>query len=931
MRGRQASGRLGLFAAAALVAALVPSAGAGAVTITPSTTSDVVANDGQCSLREAVTAAKTHVPSGSMPGECPGGTGSDVIVLSAAHYLLSIPGAKEDANASGDLDVGSDLTIKGAGAGATTIETNQPDRVVEILAGVTATIEGVTVTGGSTPAGTAGKDVTGEPTSVGGFGGEGEGGGGILNKGTLTLVGCTITGNTTGEGGKGGSATGNPGGNGVGGSGGAGGAGGGIESEGALTVISSLISHNSTGIGGLGGTATGSPGGLEGDGGFGDAGPAGPGGPGGGIAAVKGALTVRASTITFNTTGAGGRGGFAEGASGEASPGAKGGFGGFANGSEGGTGGFGGGLYAAGAMNVSETTISDNVTGAGGFGGLGHAGNGGTGSGAEPGGEGGVGGGGSGGEGGSGAGISTGLESSGEITRSAIVRNTTGAGGPANVGDGGGGGKGGSGGGSGGPGGGAGGGDGGQAGIGAGVEMESATGVTIRDTTISENAAGTGGTGGAALGGNGGLGGGGGPTGTGGVANTGNGGDGGFAVGVFVNNSRKLTLSQVTVAANAVGTGGSPGPAPIPGTPGGVGTPGTAGATGSVAAVSSGPFAHVSATDSILAAPSPKPCSGTITDGGHDISFPDATCPGTVSDPKLGPVQSNGGPTPTEAIAAGSPALDAVPAMGAGCEPTDQRGVLRPAGTACDIGAFELAVPSASTGAASGVGTTGATLAGVARNPDVAAASASFQYGTTLSYGKQTAVHPIGATSAGAPFSIGVSGLAPGTTYHFRAVVTNAAGSSFGVDGTFRTAAKSAAASTPAITGLSMKPSRVLPEKGRGASIAKAKAKRGAVVAYRDSEAATAVFKVQRAKQGFRVGKKCEAARPKHARGRARHCTRLVQVGTFTHADAAGPDSFHFSGRAGGRPLAPGSYRLTAMPKAGSVLGRAATLAFTVI
>jgi hypothetical protein len=56
--------------------------------------------------------------------------------------------------------------------------------------------------------------------------------------------------------------------------------------------------------------------------------------------------------------------------------------------------------------------------------------------------------------------------------------------------------------------------------------------------------------------------------------------------------------------------------------------------------------------------------------------------------PKLGPLADNGGPTPTRALKAGSPAIDA--AGGKPCSTTtDQRGVTRPKGPKCDIGAFE--------------------------------------------------------------------------------------------------------------------------------------------------------------------------------------------------------------------------------------------------
>ena len=59
-------------------------------------------------------------------------------------------------------------------------------------------------------------------------------------------------------------------------------------------------------------------------------------------------------------------------------------------------------------------------------------------------------------------------------------------------------------------------------------------------------------------------------------------------------------------------------------------------------------------------------------------------------DPGLGPLADNGGFTPTHALLAGSPALDAAdPAFG-NCLPTDQREVPRPFGAGCDVGAYEF-------------------------------------------------------------------------------------------------------------------------------------------------------------------------------------------------------------------------------------------------
>jgi CSLREA domain-containing protein/uncharacterized repeat protein (TIGR01451 family) len=59
----------------------------------------------------------------------------------------------------------------------------------------------------------------------------------------------------------------------------------------------------------------------------------------------------------------------------------------------------------------------------------------------------------------------------------------------------------------------------------------------------------------------------------------------------------------------------------------------------------------------------------------------------TSTDPKLGPLADNGGETDTLALLAGSPAIDAGTAEG--CPAIDQRGVARPTGTACDVGAYE--------------------------------------------------------------------------------------------------------------------------------------------------------------------------------------------------------------------------------------------------
>jgi hypothetical protein len=89
-------------------------------------------------------------------------------------------------------------------------------------------------------------------------------------------------------------------------------------------------------------------------------------------------------------------------------------------------------------------------------------------------------------------------------------------------------------------------------------------------------------------------------------------------------------------------------------------------------------------------------CSiSTITVTGPDLENGN-TCTGfTVhADPKLGPLQDNGGATDTLALTPGSPALGA--GTNSSCALVDQRGVTRPQASRCDIGAFEFQAPKIS-------------------------------------------------------------------------------------------------------------------------------------------------------------------------------------------------------------------------------------------
>jgi len=81
------------------------------------------------------------------------------------------------------------------------------------------------------------------------------------------------------------------------------------------------------------------------------------------------------------------------------------------------------------------------------------------------------------------------------------------------------------------------------------------------------------------------------------------------------------------------------------------------------------------------------------------------------TNPFLGPLQDNGGPTFTHAIARTSPAYNT--GTNTGAPATDQRGVTRPQDSTCDIGAYELASSATATATGSGTATFATTTGSI--------------------------------------------------------------------------------------------------------------------------------------------------------------------------------------------------------------------------
>src|SRR5919106_5541393 len=160
--------RCALAAALALLA-LANAVPAHAAVYTVTKTADTAdgACNSDCSLREAILAANAN-------------DGPDFILLGPGTYTLSLAGTGEDLGATGDLDIRDDVALVGASAASTVVDGGQLDRVFDVLAGVRAEIQGLTIRNGK---------VAGA-------------GAGLRNAGDLALSRVVISGNATIQGGQ---------------------------------------------------------------------------------------------------------------------------------------------------------------------------------------------------------------------------------------------------------------------------------------------------------------------------------------------------------------------------------------------------------------------------------------------------------------------------------------------------------------------------------------------------------------------------------------------------------------------------------------------------------------------------------------------------------------------------------------------------------
>jgi N-acetylneuraminic acid mutarotase len=240
-----------------------------------------------------------------------------------------------------------------------------------------------------------------------------------------------------------------------------------------------------------------------------------------------------------------------------------------------------------------------------------------------------------------------------------------------------------------------------------------------------------------------------------------------------------------------------------------------------------------------------------------------------------------------------------------------------------------VTAPAAITAAASSIGLGTATL-----NGSVLAETSStayFQYGTTTAYGATTAPQSVAASIPGRPVSAPVSGLAPGTTYHYRVIAENPGGPGYGTDQTFNTVAAPVVvkATPPNITAPSQT-HRVWRAGNKLAHVSK-RAPLGTTFSFTLNEQATVVLTFTQNVAGRTVKHRCVAQT--NANRRKHYCKRTLTRGLLPLAGHPGLNKVAFQGRISRTlKLKPGTYIL--MILATNSVGQHSTptrLTFTIV
>jgi hypothetical protein len=206
--------------------------------------------------------------------------------------------------------------------------------------------------------------------------------------------------------------------------------------------------------------------------------------------------------------------------------------------------------------------------------------------------------------------------------------------------------------------------------------------------------------------------------------------------------------------------------------------------------------------------------------------------------------------------------------------------------------------PVVTTSPASSIGETGATLNGSVLGET--ASTVYFQYGTSSAYGAATTSQTVAASINSRGVSAGVSGLAPGTVYHFRVVAENAGGPRYGADQTFTTGSVPQIQCAclpprrPVISGLHQSHSAWR----EGSKLARITSRRlpvGTLFSFTLDEPATVRLVFTQQSSGRRAGGRCVPETKANRRKRA--CKRTLTRGTMTFTGHLGANKVSFEGR----------------------------------